>query len=555
MHKRVFEFFIGTIFILIVLAWVDGALFKRNFYHVVDLINEDNRFKIDVIAYHEGILASHALLRVTILNKNLTKFKQLNVPELKLNVPITFILREHILHGPLIYTKKYHNLQVGYASLHSNVITENTQKELVKLVTLAGFNNQWSGHFYTNLLSFSIPGFEKVTIAGLEGEYEINMDENLIRRVISHLQTGAILFEGDQHNKQIKAVSIEPLKSRYIAVFQQKGLWSGSSSTYTPKMIITKPNNDEFVFEKFAINTTFSLGQLTFYSTNLAIYVDHLISPTHTLPAFSKLQIRVVAKNFNAGGIDKYITMMKSKSPEELKDIKLKTIESILAQTITQTSILQGFITSDTSLGRFSYHSKTFWPPNIPLPNTIEDAIKNSQTMIKIKMTKTLVVKLLSIYGDEIMASNDERLAQIKKKDASLAKEYFKNQQTENGNEFQRKVEDLVKEKLISIPLSLQLLAFEKAHLTLADFIMNLDQLNISGNIKQDLKLAYQNQLEHKEEIITSDKITHMISDLLAISYLKKDGNDYLTEISIEHGIFIINGSPVLPKSSAVKSK
>lgn len=513
---------------------------------MVFALNEDKRIKVEVLSYQQGWFSSRAKLRITLFAKSAGNAQQLQVPELHLMLPISFLLQGHIKHGPLMYSPKLHSLVLGYAYLHGKFFVEKNIKETMKVDLLAAFNETWNGRFYTALLAFPIPGFQKISLAGVEGKFLFILNGEHLTNVKGSVQTGAVLIEGDANNSHVKAISIEPLKGRYDTVHEQKGLWSGSMSIFTPGMIITQPDQANFIIKRLAINSTFSFGESILYNANLAIFANSIISPSYTLPAFSKFHARVSAKNLSTKGINDYIQVMKTKTPEEIKNIDLVQIENLLSQTIQQTSTLNGLATADSSLGTFTAHSKTNWPANIPLPRTLDEVYKNSFTEIKLKMTKQLVVKLLSIYGDEIMATSEKQLEQIKLAREKAAKQYFQNQRTADDNAFKQKVEQLLQNKLISTSLSLQLLAFQKEQQSIETFSLNLTQLNVAPEIKKELESSYSIQDLQLKQMQLNDKINNMINDLMAISYLKKDNDDYLSEIIIENGIFKINGGPIV---------
>lgn len=541
------NYIILLIFLLIILTatpLVVGILFKKNFFHVISIINADKRLKLEVLSYHEGWFTSKATIRLTLLNKDQTPATQLNIPELKLVIPVSFILEENINHGPIIYSQKLETFAFGYAYLYNNLYIEEGKKYLFDVDVLAKFNNLWQGKYDTALLEFALPTFDKITIAGLEGRFSFQLDKNKLRHVQNNIQTGAIVAQGNNQGA-IKTLSIEPVKIMYNLVHELKGLWSGRASLLTSRIILIMQNQASFIINNVLINNTFSFNEFIVYSTHFAIHANYITSPNYSLPAFSQLQILISGSTIRTKGLDDYIHAMKSKSPAEIKNIDLKKIEDLLAQTVDPMSKLTINVSANTSLGFFSLHSQSGWRINVPLPQTLDAVYNNSFTNIKLKLSRGLVIHLLSIYGDEIMANTKEEIAKYAEKSKVMQKIYFKNQLTEEFTPFTVEVTHLLNQNLISTAIYLQLLDFQRQHLSRNLIFTNLNQLNLSPEIKAELMHTYPEQIAYGQSV--DNKIEKMIQDLLAISYLHKDSNDYLSELVIENGILKINGNPLIP--------
>lgn len=547
MNKKIIYIIGFLILITISSPWIDGFFFKRNFYKAIKAINEDERIKLEVLSYHEGFFTTSAKIKITIINRELNNIKQINVPQYNFNFPVSFVLSENVQHGPFTFSAYSPYFSFSHAHIDSTLSIERNNEEIMKVDVLAGFNGHWTGNFYSPMLSFTLPLFDKVTIAGLKGSFLVDLIDHRIHRVRTNMQTGALLITGAKNNPLIKQMSIEPIRSRYDAVHESKGLWSGSSSAFTQTMIVTGSDNIHYLIDKFAINSTFSLGENIFYNYNLAIFMRNVTSKSKTIPAFSKLQMRFSAKNFNVKGINEYIYFIKSKTPEEMKNIDINKVEDLLAHTIDKESTINFFVAADTSLGPFSFIAKSDWPANKALPDTFLELAKNSYTMINFQLSNSLVVKLLTIYGDEIMATSEVQLAGVKKEEL-FKMPIFYDQRTEANGEFHQKVDQLLQQNLLPIPVSLQLLSLEKDKPSIDDFTLQVDLLKIPNDIKTQIIASYQLQMQNTNQLFISDKITRMIDDLVSISYLKKDQDHFHSEIVIEGGIFKINGSPILPQ-------
>lgn len=543
MRKRSYYTLIFILIIILgMIPLVDGILFKKNFMHMIDVINQDDRIKINIVEYNQGWLTSHTKIRITIIDKNLRYLQQLNVPGLNPSL-MNFILEGNIQHGPIIYDRNKFNFQFGYAYLRNGLLIDHNKSEIIQIDALSGFNDNWRGQFYMSKFSFSLPTINKITVEELNGSFEITLDNNNIQHIATDMQTGPVSVVG---NPLIKELKIQPIKSSYDATRETNNLWSGRASIFSPGITVSMADNSNFIIEKFAVNNTFSFDESILYNTNLTLFIKKITSPSYTIPAFAKLQIILSANNLNAQGINEYINFMKSKTLEELKNIDLTKIENLLAHTIKPTSTLKGSVAADTSLGSFSSRFKAIWPENTPLPNSLNEIITHSYTKIKIKLSNLLVVKLLAIYGDQIITPSDVPMENVKH-EIPLNK-YFQNQRPSNDNEFRSMVKDLLNQDKITIPLFLQILDLEKQNQSMTIFSLNIDQLDLPPNISQQLKSIYQLQIKNKPNIIINNKTNQQIRDLILIGYLQKTENEdeYVSKLVVEGGILKINGNPFL---------
>lgn len=532
--------------ITIIIPWVNGFLFKKNFFHAVVVINQDKRLAIEVLAYHQGWFTSHAKIRITLLNRDVSQLQQL-----RLTSPSNFILEESIHHGPILYSSQKPYFELGFARLHTDFISNLKNADLLQVDAISGFNGDWHGNFFIPKMSISVPRINKFLIEKSKGNFAIILSKHNIEHVLLNLETGRIIIEGDAQNTLFKKINIQPIKGTYDALREDSGLWSGNSGLHTSEMKITRADNTDFNISQLGINSTFSVDKNIFYNTNLSILMQNISSPSGIIPSFSKLEITLLAQNFSVQGLNNYIHFVKSKTPEEIKNIDIKMIDNLLAHTITPTSILQGSISSDTSLGSFSSNSQTIWPNNTVPPHSTKDIINHSFTTINVAMSESLITKLLKIYSNDIMAiPADMQKAQFKKAVESKKYEYFKNYSSANESGFHQTIDQLLKEKKITFELSLQILSLEKQNQSLKAFSINIDQLNLPSDISDKLKLSYQQQKANAKVDILDARTKQLLKELISISYLKKDDKGYTSTVTIEKGTLIINGSPLLSQQS-----
>lgn len=425
-----------TLFIIIVVGlipWVDGLLFKSNYYHFVKLVNQDGRVKIDVKNYKRGWFRSQATVNITLINTDLTDINLINPSPEHAIEPTSFVIDETIYHGPIIYNKFKNAIEFGYASMQNNLhISHEFESNLLdtpkdtgvlRVYMLASFDGQWRGHLEIPRMQIPIQVLGKIIWYGLNGDFRINIEDDLIRRLKVNMHVGSIVLEGDDSNVFLSRVTIDPIEYTYDAVRQRIGLWTGNTTISTDSIRIERANNLNIVAKDVVINSAFSTATNKFYNTNFTIIMKKLITPSQIIPEFSDFRITLSASNFSAKNLNDYMSFFKYKSAEEIRNIDLKTIEGLLVHTIIPTSVFNIDASSGTTLGDFTSHSKTTWKRDAPMPNTLNDVIQNSSTVIDVTASKTIVEKIIEIYGS-LTKTTTTKTTNNNPSDASLDTEH-----------------------------------------------------------------------------------------------------------------------------------
>jgi hypothetical protein len=411
MRKSIIHAFVIILFIIAILTpWVDGVLFKRNYFRLVNAINNGNQLNIEVLEYKQGWIRSYAKVRVTLLESQLKQIQTINAKNLPFTVPMSVTLDEKIDHGPVIYNHLNHQIEFGYANIQTYLyLTDSIDKSLLgnngkdngllKVTMLSKFDGDWNGELFIPKLSLSIPSSIRVVWNGLNGDFHLAMGRYSIKHLVINSQIGSILFESHNNSDRIAKMNIAPMQYRYDGAHEKIGLWSGNTNMYLPGATVIMKDGSIYDAKGIDVASAFSATSTTFYNTNFTVSINNLITPSHLIPYFSKLRISLSANEFSAKDIYEYIKFIKSKTLDDMKDIGLRSIEAILVRTIIPSSYFNIDAESDTSLGLFSSHSNTSWNNDPSLPNTFYDVIANSITVIKIKASAPIAIKIIEMYG------------------------------------------------------------------------------------------------------------------------------------------------------------
>lgn len=545
MLKRIYYFALLIIAAFMIAPLIVGILFEKNIRKFINDINKDQRIKIEILQYSRDWFTSTAAVQVTLSSKDVKYIPNITTLEFQPAESVRFIVQGTILHGPIIYN--HHLTKLAYANIKCNLLIEPNNTKFMQINMRAGFNNTWYGEFSTAAWDFSLPYISKLSVAKLSGDFYIKLGETTIKHIKTNTTLGPVTIDFNDEGNTLKQIIIQPIISRYDATHKHNYLWSGKSSVYTPGMIITSLNGSQFNIEKMAITNTFSAAGNVLYNANMGFFIKNLTSPTFTIPAFAKLQITLSATNFDAQSLNNYLNSLQTKTPAELTSIDLKIVENVLAGMIKTNSIIRTTIVSDTSLGAFSGKTKTIWPENVPLPKTFSEISTNSKTIIILKLSNLLVLKLLSIYGDQLTASDSE-LAKARLQTEKLEEENFRNQQASNNTELKQTVDELVKQNQIAADTAAQIINMSKQKQPISIFSSNIDQLSLPFNIKNQIKLVYQIQHQTEQTISLDAKTKQLMKDLISINYLRKepDKDEYTSKIIFKDGQVFISGSPLI---------
>ncbi len=381
------------------IPYIDGVIFKKNYYHFVDVMNKDGHINVTILNYQRGWMNSCAKIRITI-NKNLFDFYQ---PSPIVTPLISFIIEENIIHGPIVYDRIKNRFKLGYANIESNIFLTDALKKMLPGMfigpdiifadMLSEFDGDWSGHVLIHPLAFTLQNVGNITWEGVDSDFKIGIRNEHIKHIRNDLSSG--LFVIDINNSAIKKILIEPVQYSYDVARQKTGLWSGNSKIDMLGFMITRSNGPMISSNKLSLQSTFSMDETTFYNTNLSIFFDDLKIPDYFISDISTFRLMVRANNFSTHGLNEYLTNL---TPTILPVLDLNQIETMLAHTVTTTSDIHGSINFSSSLGNMTTKFKIDWEPNVPAPDTISNIITGTYTEADVTASKPFIIKLLDMY-------------------------------------------------------------------------------------------------------------------------------------------------------------
>lgn len=407
--SKTFTTLLITILIMIVgsVPWIDGVIFKKNYLHVINIINQDNRVKIDVLEYTQGWLKSTAKVRVTLVNNGLSMPYQANSQRVNILSPITFLVEQNISHGPLTYDPLRQKLSVGYANIYSfmrlpeelsTTVLGNLKSEgVIEMSTLAQFNGDWVGEIRMPKLITTLPNYFNIVLDGLRGDYKFVIIRDHFRNISANIQFGAMQIDVRMPNLYFKQLKVAPITYVNDTMRTKTGLWSGSANLTIPGITITKSDDSLVTIGEVGLSTTYGVGSNTFYSTSLILNLYKLKLNHPVLPNMDLLHLKLSANNFNAEGLNDYINSFKSSTSVALKNTDIGMVENLLARAVMKNSEIVGSAVAKTDEGDIRLNSRTTWD-DVSVVATLSDVITNSNTRIRVKASEAITKKIVQEY-------------------------------------------------------------------------------------------------------------------------------------------------------------
>lgn len=534
--------------VCMLIPWVVGIVFERNFLSLVEAVNQDSRVEISILEYKRGWLHSHATLKLSLAKDSL-------VTKTNPTKPLTFIVKEKIIHGPIVYDGVHHSIHFGYALIQSvfhvaekmnNALPENKNDiGFMQAEAVSKFNGKWKGYIHIPTLNFTT-AVGKINLLGLDAEYRLTIRDNLFKHLIVEAKGGTLSLKIDPQFKNISQVTVQPMKFTFDVLHDKKGLWSGNSSVFVPGVSLRRPDGKSYSTDKMTINNKYGMSDGIFYETNVSINIANLKTPSINLQLVPKLQIWLSANNLNGQVFYDHITNLVKGADDAMAILDLKTIEKLLSQSFSVTSILNSEIVMTTQNGELNVKATTKLQPNSPSLSSFNSIINNSLTSATITASIPLTVKIIKIYDETFL--NTAPIGDVANTNSNG------NIEPQNGM-FDALLVQFLKTDKIKIRKAVEITELEKNKFPLRIFSMKLDELGVPPDVAEQLKKIYEssvaaspemNKTEEKDirKMIISDQAAQqLIADLEQVGgIVKGDDKTYTTTLTSADGVVKLNG-------------
>ncbi len=521
MRKRDLLLAVLILVFIAMIPWLDGYLVKTCYLAFIEKQNVTNpNFKINVIDYSMGWIGSSVVLHIEPVNTKQTTDKN------TLSAFVTTIEQE-ISHGPYLYddfNKRWTfalaeiKSDVIFPSYFSSVMIKQSEYSDLHAETLVGFLGSSTSHVAMPIFNFKpMPGMPKMIWNGMNGEITLAVDDNLIQKIKANFTIRAVKIEG------AIGLATSDATATYDLSYQPVGLWNGEYHITIPNILISDATGPRATFKDIHIDKKFGTNNKNLYGINARLSLGNSL--------ISDLFVNSLLVNFSIDNLTvKSILNLLHTPPKNTAEFNLS-----IPTLISATTVLNGNIALNTSLGNLRVTGQAFWPKEIPLPNTVNTIETHYNAKLDARVPVVLINKLIELlYGARSQGSTSISAAQII---AQPSEQVILNQ-----------IDVWKDQHWIALDISIQLEDLVKRKLASDVFARNIDRYvlmkELSENIATQLKAEYQALYSNLQNPPSStpvpvaqqasnpaDMVHKKIDEWIKQGVIKQDGDSYVLSI------------------------
>ncbi|EKD74181.1 MAG: hypothetical protein ACD_45C00049G0004 [uncultured bacterium] len=506
-----------VLILLVMLPWIDGLIFKRDYFNFITLLNANKRVNIKVLEYHQGYIASDAKISVS--------------PLIHPSPENSFLLEQHISHGP--WVKDHRNNRRTFAlafiqnkvhapSMEALLLTKDTSvAEMNTLVTL-------NGHYLSQIKTpvFVLP-IGNISWQGLTGNMDFYVVGSRIKQITTDLTIGAISAHLGEHS-----LITQDAHMHYVLQPDVRGLFSGSSDFVIPLVTLNQQNNT-FFLKNARLTNAFQVVDTNFYQNHLQFSLEQLSIPDFLI---NPSTLDISFDNISAEGLLRII-----KATHEMPLANYEQYGALVPGLITLATVIKEDVMLNTSYGSLLLNGQINWPFAV---NTWNDVMQGAKGTLNIRVSVSLVNQLLKwipahSLKDGASAHQDSLVSPEKK-----LLEQIDTWSTENK---------------LDLSVGLQIKDVIQLNLPPDLFARKIDQFVQLKEIPADIAAQIKNQYAlAKKPPVQTAKLPQPPANPMQETWdrwikqglIKQDKDNYVTLITYEQGMMKANGLPLaLPVS------
>lgn len=400
-------------FVVGVMPLINGLIFKYKYYQFVDIINKENRVNIRIIDYHWGWFNSTATIKVSLQDSMTAKNQVLK--------KFSYLIDEKISHGPIIFHGLQDRINLGYATIHSNIqlaqsIENIKSSEAAQVDSLAEFNGNWHTQINIPALTIILQKIGRINWDGFNADIEFKIKNKRVKHMSIESHFGAFIMNMDSPDNLIKQISIQPITSQSNTLHEKIGLWSGNATIVIPEAAIVQNNGDTVSLNNSNIISEYGVTPDTCYNSTLALTIQTVKIPNEMLPSVTNLSIKTSVNNLRIDQLIDYLLLFVSDTNAVIKNIDATTFEKLFAQTIMPSSNLSADISGKSSLGNFSSQTYIAWPNDAALPSNFDELKAGLEGTSNISGSYNFAFNAIKAYSNNIIPAilSDIKLKKIK---------------------------------------------------------------------------------------------------------------------------------------------
>lgn len=244
MHKIMGGSLLLVILLLIFGPFAAGIYFKKNYQNILSFYNSQKNIHVDVIDYQRGWMNSDVTLAVQIDTTELRGLLNLiNIPVSELPSTYKLIVKQHVQHGPIIYSH-FNNLSTLFAlaAIKSEIRLPPEISSLLALIgmpdlilksdeDLVTLTGKFCNHF----------AISKIHIHDPINQVNANLNDLISDLCISPKQKniiGDLVLLDFSIEDPINSIDIKKINVHLDQYQDEYGLWIGNNSIQIPEIVM-----------------------------------------------------------------------------------------------------------------------------------------------------------------------------------------------------------------------------------------------------------------------------------------------------------------------------
>jgi uncharacterized protein YdgA (DUF945 family) len=552
---------ITSVVLLVILILVFGPLaagfgFQASYRDLLAFYNSQKNIHIKIVDYQRGWMSSEIKLSIEVDKKQLENaLKIFDIPIVDANQPYQFVVKQHVQHGPIIYSKNAPSV-FGLAAIQNKIEVMPDITSLFLLLGMPHVTLKSDEDFVTLMGNY----FNHLEVSGLQvidpvSRVHVQFDNFVSDVWIQPKQkrvSGILALSQFSIYNSDDSIEIDKINLKFDHHLDQYGLWLGTHSIAMPKLTVQEAG-DEFLeinglkLSSESHETAGMLSGLKTLDVNKINYDGEIVGPMHLELSAYKLNAKAMQNLIDA-------SQEVAKNGEEYQGQLKQKISMILPKVIMPgTGINIDQFNLGTHTGKLTLNATVNWPErDFEAPSNVRDIVTTAKAQATLSISKKLMDDVIGIISGmptsireasspdhDLLLSVRDQMEAAAKQNTYLIKILVESDELpeKSGEEFLDMQRDLV-----SVD------DYEKAikELFLTRKISPSVSYQLSWQYSQ-LRNPYQFLLRKVDEYQKSanDQLQGQLKELLNQGYIKEEKNEYVILFKWSEGKLTVNGRAV----------
>jgi hypothetical protein len=360
-----------------------GIFYKQRYLQIVSILNNDTTKQITVTEYHIGWLSS------TI--KGIISPKKSDADPSRTLLGFNF--ENTVIHGPIIYDAKQHNIKFGIALMHGKVFAAPlnqllgvpTDQGLIETTTFTKWNSIFNPGFTMQLAI--LPGnlrlASDINLAWkeIDGVIQVDIANNHITQMNSTLKSNGMEGQMGSMNVSYAGIGIDTA-SKATAM---PGIWEVAYNNTVVNGSYKDQSQNILSFDAVNVLAQTSLEQNTLYKLLLNVTTNKMVAEN---VAIDPASIHLLISGINADSLSKLILS---------KDYVAQ--EDLIYALFTPSTKISGDLDVATSIGNVS----GYFEVNCPVTDAVkkpEDVLSKINGHLLLRMTPSFALYVVRVLQE-----------------------------------------------------------------------------------------------------------------------------------------------------------